>query len=220
MTHSLMALALAALVQSPDTSTYATPATEALIVQARGRHAYQDSLVRDYSAEVRTRIDAGFGRSRFARVPPILAHETAAKISWSLPNNLKVDVLGERTASTLPDAEFSAEFDRPWFIPRSLGDSIRMVDDELPTTAALHPLAADAGAYYHYAITDSMTMVVSGRTVRAVGVRVEPKALGPSLIAGTMWFDADTYEVVRLTFVFVGQYTCPCCFTFSSGKRR
>jgi hypothetical protein len=207
MTHTLMALALVALVQSPDTSTYADPATEALIVQARGRHAYQDSLVQDYTAEVRTRIDAGFGRSRFARVPPILAHETAAKVSWSLPNNLKVDVLGQRSASTLPDAAIEIEFDRPWFIPRSLGDSIRMVDDELPATAALHPLAVGAGEYYHYAITDSLTMEVPGRTVRAIGVRVEPKALGPSLIAGTMWFDADTYEVVRLTFVFVGQYT-------------
>lgn len=206
MTHTLMALGLAALVQT-DTTTFADAATEALIVQARHRHAYQDSLVRDYSATVRTRIDVGFGRSRFARVPPILAHETVAKISWSLPNDLKVDVLGQRTASALPDADIEAEFDRPWFFPRGLGDSIRMVDDELPTTAALHPLAPGAEAFYRYAIIDSLTITIPGRTVRAVGVRVEPKALGPSLIAGNMWFDADTYEVVRLTFVFVGQYT-------------
>ena len=202
-----MALGLAALVQSTDTTTFSDSATEALIVQARRRHAYQDSLVRDYSAMVRTRIDVGFGRSRFARVLPILAHETAARISWSLPNDLKVDVLGQRAASALPSADIEAEFDRPWFIPRSLGDSIRMVDDELPTTAALHPLAPGAEAFYRYAITDSLTITVPGRTVRAVGVRVEPKVLGPSLIAGNVWFDADTYEVVRLTFVFVGQYT-------------
>ncbi len=207
MTHTLMALGLAALVQSTDTTTFADAATEALIVQARLRHAYQDSLVRDYSAMVRTRIDVGFGRSRFARVLPILAHETAARISWSLPNDLKVDVLGQRAASALPSADIEAEFDRPWFIPRSLGDSIRMVDDELPTTAALHPLAPGAEAFYRYAITDSLIITVPGRTVRSVGVRVEPKVLGPSLIAGNVWFDADTYEVVRLTFVFVGQYT-------------
>ena len=207
MTHTLMALGLAALVQSTDTTTFADAATEALIVQARHRHAYQDSLVRDYSATVRTRIDVGFGRSRFARVSPILAHETAARISWSLPDDLKVDVLGQRAASALPNADIEAEFDRPWFIPRSLGDSIRMVDDELPTTAALHPLAPGAEAFYRYAIIDSLTITVPGRTVRAVGVRVEPKVLGPSLIAGNVWFDADTYEVVRLTFVFVGQYT-------------
>ncbi len=129
MTHSLLALALSVLTQSPDTVTFADAATEAFIVQAQGRHAYQDSLVRDYSATVRTRIDAGFGPSRFARVRPIMAHETAANISWSLPNNLKVDVLGERAVSPFPNADIQAEFDRPWFIPRSLGDSIRMLDD-------------------------------------------------------------------------------------------
>ncbi len=207
MTHTLMALGLAALVQSTDTATFADAATEALIVQARHRHAYQDSLVRDYSAMVRTRIDVGFGRSRFARVSPIVVHETAARISWSLPNDLKVDVLGQRAASVFPSADIEAELDRPWFIPRSLGDSIRMVDDELPTTAALHPLAPGADPFYRYAITDSLIITVPGRTVRAVGVRVEPKVLGPSLIAGNVWFDADTYEVVRLRFAFVGQYT-------------
>ena len=95
MTHTLMALGLAALAQSTDTTTFADAATEALIVQARHRHAYQDSLVRDYSATVRTRIDVGFGRSRFARVSPILAHESAAMISWSLPNDLFMTTFGE-----------------------------------------------------------------------------------------------------------------------------
>ena len=200
MTHSLLALALSVLNQAPDTATFADSATEAFIVQAQGRHAYLDSLIRDYSATVLTRIDVGFGRSRFARVPPIMAHETAANITWSLPNNLKVDVLGERAASPFPNADIEAEFDRPWFIPRSLGDSIRMVDDEIPTTAALHPLAPGAEQFYRYAITDSLTMVLPGRTVHAVGVRVEPKELGPSLIAGNMWFDSDTLRS-RATYV-------------------
>ena len=213
MSSYFLALALLAIAQDPDTTTYADAATEALIVQGRGRHAYQDSLVRDYSASVTSRIDVGFGRSRFARIPPIVAHETAARITWSLPNDLKVEVLGQRAVTAFPeglgddeDDDVSAEFDRPWFIPRSLGDSIRMVGDELPSTAALHPLAPGAERFYRYAIVDSFTISVPGRTVRAVGVRVEPKELGPSLIAGDMWFDQETLEVVRMTFVFVGQY--------------
>ncbi len=206
-------LALAGFALQSDTSTYADAATEALIRQARGRHAYQDSLVRDYGALVESRIDVGFGRSRFARIPPIVAHETAARIAWSLPNDLKVDVLGQRAVTAFPEEfgdddedDVSAEFDRPWFIPRSLGDSIRLVDNELPSTAALHPLAPGAGRLYHYAIVDSLVLSIPGRTVRVVGVRVEPKELGPSLIAGDMWFDQETLEVVRMTFVFVGQY--------------
>lgn len=202
----LLSLAAASFTLQADTSTYADLATRQLVGAAQGRHAYTDSLIRDYAATVRTRIDAGFGRSRFARVPPILAHETAAEIHWSLPNNLKVDVQGVRGVSIFPDESIEAEFDRPWFIPRSLGDSIRMVDDELPSTAALHPLAPDAEQFYRYAITDSVTLVVPGRTVRAVAVRVEPKTLGASLIAGDLWIDIESVEVVRMTFVFVGQY--------------
>ncbi|MFQ5551925.1 MAG: hypothetical protein ACE5FJ_11885, partial [Gemmatimonadales bacterium] len=33
----------------------------------------------------------------------------------------------------------------------------------------------------------------------------EPKREGPALIAGDMWLDADTYEVVRLSFIFLGR---------------
>jgi hypothetical protein len=195
-----------AVVQTADTATYADSATAALLSQARERHEYQDRLVRDYSALVRTRIDVGFGRSRFARIPPIMAHETLARVAWGLPNDLKVDVIGQRGRAVFDNAEMEAAFDRPWFIPRSLGDSIRMVDDELPATAALHPLARGAERYYRYALVDSVRMVLPGRTVPAVAIRIEPKVLGSSLVAGDLWMDEGTAEVVRFMFVFVGEY--------------
>ncbi|MDH5804776.1 MAG: hypothetical protein OEZ54_06290, partial [Gemmatimonadota bacterium] len=190
----------------PDTSTYANEATRLLIRGARQRYEYQDSLVRDYSATVRTRIDIGMGRSRFARVPPILAHETAARLRWALPNDIKVEVLGQRGQSIFEEADSDIDFDQPWFVPRSLGDSIRFLDDELPAVAALHPLAPGAETSYSYAIADSVTITLPDRTVEAIGVRVQPKTLGPSLIAGDIWFDAQTLELVRMTFVFLGEY--------------
>lgn len=205
MVGTVVLLTIASL-QAPDTTTYANPETAALIEMARQRHDYQDRLVRDYQALVRTRIDAGFGRSRFARVLPIVAHETAARVAWSLPNDLKVDVVGQRGVSAFRNADIDAAFDRPWFIPRSLGDSIRLVDDDLPTTAALHPLTAGAERFYHYAISDSVTLSVPGRTVNAVAVRIEPKVIGPALVAGDLWVDRETAEVVRFLFVFVGEY--------------
>lgn len=202
-----MLLAVLALIVQTDTSTYADAATEELIHQARQRHEYQDRLVRDYTALVRTRIDAGFGRSRFARIPPILAHETAARVTWALPNDLKVDILGARGVTVFDPEEVDAAFDSPWFIPRSLGDSIRFVDDELPATAALHPLAPGAERSYRFAIHDSVSLILPGRTVNAVAVRVEPKGdLGPSLIAGDIWLDAQTAEIVRMMFVYVGEF--------------
>jgi len=199
------AVVLLAVVQT-DSGPYADPATRELIDQARQRHAYQDRLVRDYTARIRTRIDAGFGRSRFARILPVMAHETAARVTWALPNDLRVDVLGERGRSVFDNAEVEAEYDRPWFVPRSLGDSIRLVDDELPATAALHPLAPGAETQYRYAIVDSVRLSLPGRTVNAIAVDVQPRSLGPALIAGRLWFDGETAEIVRMAFVFVGQY--------------
>jgi hypothetical protein len=113
------------------------------------------------------------------------------------------DAAEEMTEGEREFAE-DAWFDRPWFIPRALGDQISLID--LPDRPALHPLATGATEHYHFAITDSVQINVPGRNVRAKKMRVEPKRLGPSLVAGDMWIDQDTGDVVRLMIVFVGEY--------------
>lgn len=198
-----------------DTSTYADAATAALIARARQRHVRQDSLVHDYRATVLTRLDFSAGRSRFARQAPLVAHETTARVAWQQPNDLRVDLLGARTkVSPLIGGRRSREGDdhevevsfgeRPWFVPRALGDSIRLLG--VPETGALHPLGPGAERWYRYGIADSVTMALPGHTVRAIRVRVQPKVLGPSLVAGDMWVDAETADVVRLMVRFVGEY--------------
>lgn len=212
-------VALAVAVTTPTVaaqhSPYADSATAVLVTTARQRHLRQDSLVRDYRALVTTRFDASAGASRFARLTPLLAHESVARATWRHPNDLKVEVLGARTKSQLErflprDAGVQDEnvrvslSDRPWFVPRALGDSVRLLG--VPETAALHPLAPEAEAFYDYAIVDSVSMFLPGRTIRAIAIRVRPRRLGPSLVAGDMWVDAETADVVRLMVTFVGEY--------------
>ncbi len=220
MTALALALAVLSAVAGPsgatqDTATYADAETAALVARARARHARQDSLVRDYRALIRTRFDASAGKSRFARLSPLIAHESVAQIVWRAPNDLKVVLLGARTKSVLSrfvprranvrDEEVRVSVgDRPWFVPRALGDSIRLLG--VPETAALHPLAPGADAFYHYAIVDSMIVSLPGHTIRAIAIRVRPRRLGPSLVAGDMWVDAETADVVRLMVTFLGDY--------------
>ena len=206
MVQRLVAALFALSSQQIDTTTYKDRATAELVARAQARHAVQDTLVHDYSAVVTTRLDAGFGQRRFSIIPPILAMETVARLVWERPNNLKVNVLGARTATSFRGVRVSDTFDDPWFIPRGLGDSIRFLDDEIPETGALHPLARIGPDYYTYEITDSITISLPEREVRAVGLRVEPKRLAPSLVAGNLWLDAETAEVVRMTIVFVGEF--------------
>lgn len=195
---------LVAAGQAADTPTYADPHTAALVMAARARHLRQDSLLSDYRAVVATRVDVSAGRSRFARQFPLLAHETAARVHWHRPNDLRVEVLGVRRSSAFRDVQARVSYDRPWFVPRALGDSIRLMG--IPEAAALHPLAPDAERYYHYAVVDSVLVSLPGRTIRAVAIRVTPRRLAPAMVAGDLWVDAETADVVRLMVRFLGEY--------------
>ena len=198
-----IALLLSLQVQA---SPYADSATAALIARARERHRQQDAAVHDYRATLVSRLDAQLGRGGFARLVPLGVLEQKSQLQWQAPNDLKVVTIGERARTAFRGADMNASWTHPWFVPRFLGDSIRLLSDEgFPERAAVHPLAAGADAYYRYAIVDSLQLTVPGRTVRAIGVRVTPLRADASLIAGVLWLDAQTAETVRLSFVFIGK---------------
>ncbi len=205
--------------QQPDTATFRDAATAHLYALARVRHVRQDSMVHDYQAVVRTRLEASYGRSRFARLTTLIAHETVAKITWRQPNDLKVEVLGTRGRAPIVrmlgaigdvgddvDEDLRSELvmDRPWFIPRALGDSIRVMG--VPDQAVLHPLAGRATDHYRFAIVDSVTIVMPDRRIQAIAIHVVPKSYGLALMAGDMWLDTETGDVVRIRMLFLGEY--------------
>jgi hypothetical protein len=200
-----VAIALLLSLQA-QASPYADSATAALIARARERHRQQDAAVHDYHATLRTRLDADLGRGGFARFLPIAVEEQESELAWQAPNDVKVVTLGRRFRTAFRNADVNASWTRPWFVPRFLGDSIRLLSGEdFPERAAVHPLSSGADAYYRYAIADSITLFLPGKTVRAIGVRVTPTRADASLIAGELWLDEATAETVRLSFVFIGR---------------
>jgi len=196
-------LAVAAL-QAPQ-GPYADSATAALIARARERHRQQDAAVQNYEAVVRTRVDANFARGRFARLIPMVAVEQTTQLTWQAPNDLRLVVLGERRRTAFVGANAQTRWGRPWFVPRFLGDSIRLLDNDFPERAAVHPLGVGAEPYYRYAIEDSLELALPGRTIRAVAVRVTPTRSDGAFVAGDVWLDAATAETVRFRFAFVGR---------------
>jgi hypothetical protein len=199
------ALAAATALAPPD-SVYANAETARLVALARARHAVQDTLVTDYEATVRTRLRFAVGRSRFGRTIPLFADEQVARIQWSRPNDVRLEFTGRRQRALTQGLRGEVSFDEPWFFPRGVGDSVRLISDEIPERAALHPLAADGEAFYKYALDDSLTLVVAGRTVRLAAIQVQPRRLAPALVAGHLWVDRETGEVTRFTFFFLGEY--------------
>lgn len=201
----LLALLLTAPSGADTLPTYADAETRAVVARAMARQAAQDTLVTDYSASLHYRLTISFGERRWARVPAFGVEEQDARVEWARPNDLQVRVVGARSRSRWPDVDLTSEFSRPWFVPRALGDSVRLLGKDFPERAALHPFAPDGPLWYHYALVDSTRIRdPRGRTITLLGVQVVPRRTGLALVAGEIWVDAGTWDVVRFSFRFVG----------------
>ncbi len=207
MVESLLALTLLArsFPHSDTTEPFADAATRALVERAMARHETDDAGVTDYRARIRYRLSAALGRRRWARLPTTAVEEQEAMVAWSLPNDLRVDVVGRRFRTRDPAWDFSSVFDRPWFVPRGVDDSLRIFSDRFPRTGALHPLAPEGPAWYRYALLDSLSVTpAGGSAVRVYVVEALPRRAGPALVAGRLWIEADSSAVVRLVMRYVG----------------
>lgn len=202
----LVSLLVAAGNPAADTlPTFATPATRELVLRGMARHRDQDTLVADYQARFRYRLSFGFGKRTWEKVLTAAVEEQEGQVQWQRPNDLKVDIQGRRSESRRAELDLKSIFDRPWFVPRQVGDSVRAFGNDFPSRAALHPLAADGPQWYRYAITDSITVRdPTGAEVHLVAVQVMPVHPGGALVAGTLWLDATSAEVVRFSFRFLG----------------
>ena len=204
----LHCLSLAALLQnvSPsDTTTYADRATQQLVTRAMERHVQQDSTVKDYQAKLRYRVSFGFAKRKWADPLPVAVEEQAATVSWQLPNDLRVDLLGRRSASQLQGVDLATTFSHPWFVPRTLGDSLRIFGaSQTPSRAAPHPLAPGAERFYRYAAGDSVIITSGARRITIRSIAVVPKYSDGAYVAGRLWVDVSSGDVVRFTFRFVG----------------
>ena len=207
MNAHLLILAVAAAIQSPqsDTQAFASPAVRELVERATARRHIADSAVTDYQATVQYRLSLGFGRRQWARIPPAVVEEQVGQVQWQLPNDLRVDVAGRRFRSRSDAIQLSSVFDRPWFVPRGVGDSVRIFSNDFPATGALHPLSSAGPEWYRYARVGGVGLTLpDGRLLRLVEIEVTPRRTGPALIAGRLLIDSASAEVVRMTFGYVG----------------
>ncbi len=203
----VLAIAVVASTQAQDTiRTYGTPSAREVVTRASARFQAQDTLVRDYRAGISYRLSVALGRGRWERAMPAAVEEQAGQVAWQRPNDLRVDITGRRARSREEGLELSSFFSRPWFVPRGVGDSVRLFSDDFPATGALHPLGQGADFAYHYDLVDSLSATLpDGRRLRLYAVQFVPKRIAPALIAGRLWLDAETHDVARLTFRYVGE---------------
>ncbi len=189
-----------------DTAVFADARTADLVARAQARHQAADSAVRDYQAKIHYRLSFGLGRRRWALVPPAAVEEQEGRVQWSAPNNLRVDIEGRRSEARSRNLRINTIFDEPWFVPRGLGDSVRVFGSDFPAQASLHPLASDGPAWYRYALVDSLRVTTQdGSSLQLYRLSVAPRRKGGALLVGDLWLDAASAEVARFSFRFVGR---------------
>jgi hypothetical protein len=201
----LLSTAVLQVPQADTASPYSTPAVQQLVERAMARRRTSDSAVANYQATIRYRLSVAVGRSAWSRAPATAVEEQVARVHWQQPNDLRIDVVGRRFRSRRRDLELSSIWARPWFVPRGVDDSVRIFSSRFPATGALHPLASAGPAWYRYTLTGGLTVTqAGGGSLRLLRVQVTPRRTGPALIAGQMWIDSASAEVVRLTFRYLG----------------
>ena len=119
------------------------------------RRRASDSFVRDYQATIRYRLSVGIGRRAWSKVPASAVEEQVARVQWQQPNDLRVDVIGRRFQTRSRTLQLSSVWDRPWFVPRGVDDSVRIFSNDFPADGRAASAGQPAPRRYRYAVTGS-----------------------------------------------------------------
>ncbi|MEO8451806.1 MAG: hypothetical protein ABI647_18590 [Gemmatimonadota bacterium] len=204
----LLALALAVAPQdtvpksAPAADTYANPATADLVARARAARERNERLVTAYTATVSQRM--GVGIRALSRDRMLFSQELAAKISWKRDGKSSIEVTGARQSIPIAfrDAQVPEDLDDDvrWLVVNPAEDYLRIIGAEAEE-GFVYPLREGGEKDYKYAIGDTTVLAfATGKKVRLIKLEVTPRRSEWKLMAGALWFDADTYGLVRAVF--------------------
>lgn len=196
---TLLGLAVQTPAVPPD--SYADSATAALVTSARAARDRNERLVTSYTATVSQRI--GVGVRALSRDRMLYRQEVAARISWNRDSSSSIAVTGLREA--VPVAT------RTDMVPSNIPSEVRGLvinpaEDYLFVLGGdedgfVYPLAVGGEVHYRYALGDSTRIELpTGSVIRLVELRVTPRRADWQLVSGSLWFDADSYGLVRAVF--------------------
>lgn len=220
MTHSSLLTAWTLLMGGGDappdtlaTDAFLDSAVAALVSRARETRSGRYEGLESYEARAWERFEVGLGGSRLRRERTLWDEERAARVRWDVSGERIVQWEGARRSSPVAGLDSGSDTEMAADLVRHLQDLTtgpspifhRPGDDPLPLGGgqpALHPLADTAHHHYRYRSGDTIqvTLPPDGRRVTLVEVRVEPRRSHFRLIAGSLWFDDESAELVRASY--------------------
>jgi len=207
----LLALACLAAVAVPpplpppaaaqDWNSDAALALARRAIDRRDRTA-SDTALRDYQAKAHGFLFflGQFGEGLTEPPRLVKADQLELEVYWKAPQLSKQRIVGWRDRAELP-TDMSYHRDHLGIVQNNFGRLVRLGDgDEVRDVP--HPLAPGGTDLYDFALGDTVTLVLPQRAVRVVALRVRPKDFGEARLVGTLFVDAETADLVRLTFNF------------------
>lgn len=187
-----------ALPDSIRATAFRDAAARTVLDAARVAVARQDSALSAYDAKSWQRVAIGFGIARVGRERTMFAFEQVGRVRWQRDRGAWVDVTGARQLGVVgdmtPPIPYYPGMEALWIDGGPLEESIREF-------RLVHPLGATAENHYTYESGDSVSFrTPDGTTVQIRELRIRPRRPRSELIAGSLWFDVTSGQLVRAAY--------------------
>ena len=187
-----------------DAQQWNDPRVLTLVRDATALRAQQlaDSGLVDYRATAHGYLTFLAQLGEGFREPPrvVKADELALEVYWRAPNLSKQRIIGRRDTTLLP-TDIQYHRDHLGIVQNNFPAIIRLGDgDEVQDVP--HPLSTPGLAEYDFALTDSLRILLPGRSISVYEVKVRPKDDQQPRVIGAVYLDRDNAQVVRMALSF------------------
>ncbi|MGH7646083.1 MAG: hypothetical protein ACREMR_10920, partial [Gemmatimonadales bacterium] len=164
--------------------------------------AQRDSGLQDYTAKAHGFVFflGQFGEGLHEPPKLVKADQLELEVYWKAPRLSKQRIVGWRDRTELP-TDIHYHTDHLGIVQNNFGSVIRLGDGD-EVRDVVHPLVPGGSRLYDYALGDTLVIALPQREVRVVALAVRPRDFGRASLVGTIYVDAETADLVRMTFNF------------------
>jgi hypothetical protein len=145
----------------------------------------------------------GAGIHALSRDRMLYHEELAARIAWQRDGKSTITVTGARRGIPIALRKLQVPNDLDasvkWLVVNPAEDYLGMLGSD--KDGFVYPLREGGELDYRYAAGDTIVLTLaSGKRIRIIELKITPRRADWRLMAGSLWFDADTYGLVRAVF--------------------
>jgi len=186
---------------APQSDAYLDHDAQVTVAGARAHRERAERLVTSYTAMVSQRMGAGL--RAFSRDRMLFGQELAARITWYRDRQSRIEVIGarQRVPIAIRGQQIPDDLDAQvgWLVLNPAEDYLRLFGDD--ADGWVNPLSEGSESQYRFQTGDTTVVTLAGgRTIRVVELRLLPRRQEFKLMSGSLWFDAETYGLVRAVF--------------------